>query len=296
MVRSGAFLQSIGWGNFQRSLGKEVKRIDGVVLVKQELGFGFSYWYCPRGELKTLPTDTIFVRHDQPVEADNYPITQLPNYRIAPHDVQPRTTIILDLKKSEETLLKEMHEKTRYNIRVAERRGVQVEVAGAEAFETFWQLLQITTARDQFRSHAKSYYQKMLQDHHDPNLQIFLAIARVEGKPAASALMIDFAGTRTYLHGASDHTLRDAMAPYALHWFLIKDAKAKGLQAYDLWGIAPDPSTGSGPAADHRLAGVTRFKKGWGGEVVRYPQTQDLILRPWKYRMYQLARKFLARS
>lgn len=302
LVRSGAFLQSKGWEAFQRSLGKEIKRIklekegerESVLMVGQEVGLGIHYWYCGRGELaEKIKKENVgemggaaFVRWDSPaLVSPSFSLSPAFPHSAAPHDVQPRTTIIIDLTKTSDDLLKEMHPKTRYNIKVAEKRGVAVEQVGSEGFEEFWTLLEATTERDAFRSHAKSYYQKMLEDHGDAELKIFLAIARVDGRPAAAALMLDYAGTRTYLHGASDYTLRDAMAPYALHWQLMQDAKTKGLKAYDLWGIAPtdDPS--------EPLAGVTRFKKGWGGEVLRYPATQDLILRPWKYKLYRFLRR-----
>ena len=277
-----SFLQSHGWEAFQRSLGKEVYRGEGL-LIKQTIGLGMHYWYGGRGVATKAPDDAVFLRLDLPEEQP------IKNLVVAPHDVQPRTSIILDLTKPEDVLLAEMHQKTRYNIRVAERRGVTVAFHGVEALETFWQLLEATTGRNAFRGHGKMYYQKMLGELADAELKIFLAIASVDGKSAAAALMVDYAGTRTYLHGASDYHLREAMAPYALHWHLIKDAKAKGIVAYDFWGIAPtdDPK--------EKLAGVTRFKKGWGGEIVHYPKTQDLILRPWKYRIYRLARRLLTR-
>lgn len=289
-VRSGAFLQSAAWEAFQKSLGREVRRFDGTLMIKQTIGLGMRYWYCPRAPLpKNFPTEAIFVRHDAPHEQSNYPITQLPNYRFAPHNVQPPTTIIIDLKKTEAELLQAMHPKTRYNIRVSERRGVTVQVGGAEMAETFWQMLQATSQRDQFRSHQKSYYQKMLTAK-DSDTNFFFALAKVDNQCAAIALMVDYDGARTYLHGASDHSLRASMAPFALHWWLIKEAKNRGLMEYDFWGIAStdDPS--------EPLAGVTRFKKGWGGDIVSYPQTVDIVLCPMKYAFYRLVHRLITRT
>ncbi|MEK7105478.1 MAG: peptidoglycan bridge formation glycyltransferase FemA/FemB family protein [Patescibacteria group bacterium] len=285
--KSGSFLQSWGWGEFQKSLGRAVNRKEGdgwVAAMRQSpIGLGLNYWYGARApiggiDLETLKKDfprATFLRFDFP---DSVPENLVP----APHDVQPRTTIIVDLKKFEEELLKEMHPKTRYNIRVAERSGVTVKLGGEELFEDFWKLLQHTTERNEFRPHPKEYYRKMIADHQDPELKIFLAAAMVDGVPVAMAIMCDFGGTRTYLHGALDYALRDRMAPFALHWELMKEAKELGITVYDFWGIAPtdDPK--------ERLAGVTRFKRGWGGEVVRYPQTRDFILQPFAYRLYRL--------
>ena len=298
MPTSGAFLQSRGWEAFQQLLGKEVRRIDGTLIIKQEIGLGMHYWYCPRGPLPDGPDgvrsgirndDAIFLRFDSVIECHKQiPDSRSDPIRIAPHDVQPRTTIILDLTKSEEQLLQAMHPKTRYNIKVASRRGVTIEIGGAELLETFFSLLRSTTERNIFRAHPKSYYQKMLATR-DTDVNIFFALARVDNKPAAMALMIDFNGARTYLHGASDYQLRDAMAPFALHWHLIKDAKKRGLTAYDFWGIAPTDNP------SEPLAGVTRFKKGWGGDIVRYPQTTDIVLHPIKYAFYRLVHRLITR-
>ncbi len=317
--RSGAFLQSWGWGEFQKSLGKEIERRGDEstwlgLFIKQEIGLGFSYWYCPRGPIETYGVRSgignfvsaqrskgvVFVRFDSPDEIFptnvDFFSTPIPDSRPdpiravqAPHDVQPRTTILLDLKKPLTDLQSDMHPKTRYNIRVAERHRVSFQTGGEELFEEFWAMLTTTTNRNAFRSHAKSYYQKMLQGHHDPDLHIFVALARVDGKPAASAIMIDFAGTRTYLHGASDYALRDAMAPFALHAKLIADAQQKGMHYYDWWGIAPTDNP------KEPLAGVTRFKKAWGGDIVRYPETKDCILNPMKYRFYRFIHRLMIR-
>ena len=291
---SGSFLQSVGWAAFQTKAGKHVKQLEldnGSITSVQEqsLGFGLHYVYIARGPIGELNFNALkkaagyatFIRLDLPVE--NYPITQLSNYQPAPHNVQPPTTIILDLTQGEETLLAQMHEKTRYNIRVAERHGIEV---GKGSVDEFLSLLRETSARDKFRAHPDAYYRAMLADHGDPDLKIFLAVARHEGKAVAAAIFCDFGKTRTYLHGASSYEHRNLMAPYALQWHMIKAAKAAGLTHYDFWGIAnsDDPA--------EPLAGVTRFKKGWGGEIIRYAPTMDLILKPWRYRLYRLLKKF----
>lgn len=275
-----SFLQSEGWGAFQRSLGKQVRR-DGCQLIRQELGFGFHYWYCPRGELKTLPTDGLFVRMDPLVERYDR------SARPAPHFVQPPTSLLLNLTQTQEELLAQMHEKTRYNIRLSERNGVTV---GTGDVEEFLALMQETSRRDQFRAHGDDYYRTMLADHGDPRLKIFLVIARREGRALAAGIFCDYEQTRTYLHGASSYEERALMAPYALHWKMILEAKAKGLRVYDFWGIAASEDPGE------PLAGVTRFKKGFGGKIVRYPTTIDLVLKPWQYRAYRLVHSLRSRS
>ncbi len=279
-LRSGAFLQSRGWMEIQARIGNVVQK----GMIRQKLG-PFFYWYVPRAMPPKIDFGkALFVRFDPPAEGGTVEIKEL---RAAPHDVQPRTTIILDLKKTEEELQAEMHQKCRYNIRVAEREGVRVEKHGIEAFDIFYDLLTQTASRDKFRGHTKEYYANLLEPTSDPELNIFLAIAYVDDAPAAAAMICDYGTTRTYLHGASNYGLRDKMAPFGLHWHLIQDAKAKGFTQYDFWGIAPTDNP------KESLAGVTRFKKSWGGEIVRYPQTMDLILRPFAYRMYRLLHRLL---
>lgn len=263
-------------------------------MFRHDLGFGFGYWYIPRGpiiaskdfqevmsQLINSTSNFTFLR----IDLSLLPSYQLPFtiYQPSPHNIQPSTTILLDLTKSEEQLIHEMHEKTRYNIRVAERHGITVEEG---TIDEFLDLLHETSARDQFRAHGDTYYRQMLDDHGDVDLKISLKISRHEGKAIAAAIICDFGKTRTYLHGASSYGHRHLMAPYALQWQLIKEAKVKGLRAYDFWGIAStdDPC--------EPLAGVTRFKKGWGGEIVHYAPTVDLVLKPWRYRLYRLAQRF----
>lgn len=257
-------------------------------MFRHDFGFGMHYGYIPRGPVGALDFNAllskfskfVFLRLDLPL----HPNYQLPvtNYQPSPHHIQPSTTILLDLTKSEEQLIHEMHEKTRYNIRVAERHGITVEEG---TVEEFLNLLHETSARDQFRAHGDTYYRQMLDDHGDPDLNISLRVARHEGKAIAAAIICDFGKTRTYLHGASSYEHRNLMAPYALQWHMIKEAKAKGLTAYDFWGIASTDDPGE------PLAGVTRFKKGWGGEIVRFVPTLDLVLKSWRYRLYRFAQR-----
>lgn len=209
-------------------------------------------------------------------------------------DIQPSHTLITGLTKSSDDLLVGMHEKTRYNIRLSERKGVKVEV-GSPDFDGAWPLFEATGSRGGFRLHDRSYYERMLQALPPPgpggawggNARAFLAVARFEGKVIVANIMIDFGKTRTYLHGASSDEHRNVMAPFLLHWKLIEDAKANGLTAYDWWGVAPE-----GASASHPWSGITRFKLGFGGERVDSPGTYDIVTDPLRYGVYTLARKF----
>ena len=191
----------------------------------------------------------------------------------------------MDLTVGEEELLKNMHQKTRYNIRLAEKKEVKIRVGETqEDFEIFWSLCEDTSSRDNFKSHAKQYYQEIFKIL-VPSGFTKLYLAEFEGKALAANLVYNFGDTSTYVHGASANEYRNLMAPHLLQWRQIQDAKADGYKYYDFWGVAPDDSK------EHRWAGITRFKKGFGGQGVNYLGVYDLILKGFWYKIYKLAKK-----
>lgn len=301
-ISPNQFLQSWQWGEFQKELGRKVYRIKisrgnelaaaGQAIV-HELPLGLRYIYFPRGpviaplavnhddefiplfdnEVKRIDEKAIFVR----VESINFDFNR-PGWRKA-KEVQPEHTLILSLDMSEDDLLAAMHQKTRYNIRLAAKRGVAVRRMEEGEFDKFWNLISMTTERDKFRPHPKRYYEKMLETLGDM-AQVWFSEYR--GKVLAANLMIFWGDTVVYLHGASSNEHRNVMAPYLLHWEMIKKAKAEGFENYDFWGIAPPDEP------NHPWAGITRFKKGFGGTEVSYPGTYDLALNKFWYMLYRL--------
>jgi peptidoglycan pentaglycine glycine transferase (the first glycine) len=287
--RSGAFLQSFEWGECQSSLGHHVYRRGDLShgaaqFVETRLPFGMNYLYCPRGPIGRVDlvepaqkSAAMFVR----IEPEKKPsdVRLRPSVR-----VQPTHTLILDLTKGPEAILAAAHEKTRYNVRLAERKGVQVEL-DSKSFGDAWPLFEVTGQRGRFRLHDRDYYAMMLEQVQG-GAKASLAVARYGGKVIAANIIMDFAGTRTYLHGASSDEHRNVMAPYLLHMKLIEEACALGLKAYDWWGVAPADAPPS-----HSWTGITRFKLGFGGERVEYPGTFDLVTDPFKYGLYRFLRK-----
>lgn len=290
--RFGAFLQSWEWGEFQQAVGRKVERIlidgnDGVMVaqaIQLELPFGWRYWLLPKGPLGNVPMSRmarelkrglfpsgVFVRME-PKEVPG-------GWRVK--DMQPSTSSVIDLTAGMDAVVAGMKQKTRYNIRLAEKKGVKVRIAGAEAFDDFQRLMEQTAVRDGFSLHAMEYYRTMLTALKG-DVNAFLAFADYDGRPLAVTLMIDFAGQRTYLHGASSNLHRNVMAPYVLHAELMKDAIEKGMMSYDLYGVAP---VGSGE--HHPWSGITRFKQGFGGETVSMPGTFEL---PMSLPLYALFR------
>lgn len=188
---------------------------------------------------------------------------------------QPKKTLVLDLTKSNEELLKEMHQKTRYNIKLALRNEVKIMVAQPKDFPDFAKLIEETARRDKFRIHRTAHYQKMIMAG-----GIFkLYLAKKEEQTLAAGIFAFFGDTVTYVHGASASTNRQLMAPYALHWQIIQEAKTAGFKYYDLYGID-----------NLKWPGVTRFKLGFGGKEKAYPGAFDIIFKSFYYRAYQLLR------
>ncbi len=276
-----SFLQSPTWMEFQKSTGKKVFEIEGAQVIKHNLPFKKSYLYIPygpetvsfqfAGELQRLAKqeNAIFVKAEPQDDMIAKELVSL-GFRHSEKTIQPHRTVVLDLVKSEDELLGAMHHKTRYNIRVAEKHGIMVKES--QDIEVFWKLMQKTTERDKFSSHPREYYQKLLS-------LCKLYVAMQDDKPLAAALVLMHDNAGYYLHGASDHNFRSLMAPYALHWEIMKVMKLKTINSYDLWGIDA-----------RKWPGVTRFKLGWGGREVEYPGAFDLITSKLWYTAYRLVR------
>jgi lipid II:glycine glycyltransferase (peptidoglycan interpeptide bridge formation enzyme) len=178
-----------------------------------------------------------------------------------------------------------MKQKARYNIKVAEKHGVRARISNQpeKDFEEFWRLMQLTAKRDKIKSHPKDYYFKQLSFFGgDKNgvTEMKLFLAEWRNKIIAANIVVFFGGRATYLHGASDYEKRHLMAPYLLQWEQIKEAKKHGCAKYDFWGID-----------EKKWPGVTRFKKGFGGEEVEYLGAWDYVFQPTWYKVYRLARK-----
>lgn len=266
-----------------------------VQIIKQPLKLGKSYFYIPRGpiirrdgesiskildlllgEVQELAKkeNCIFLRLD-PSWQENY----LDNKNLKfVGQVQPKQTLILDLDKIEEELLAGMKAKTRYNIKVAQKHGVEI-IDGPEYFEDFWRLMQKTSSRQEIVPHIKDYYQKMLESLGD---SIKLIVAKFDQKIIVANLVVFFGDWCVYLHGASDYQYRQIMAPYLLQWETIKLAKQAGKKYYDFWGVDQD-----------KWPGVTRFKTGFAPKqkFTKYIGAWDEVYSKFWYTIYNLLKK-----
>ena len=188
--------------------------------------------------------------------------------------VQPVRTIALDVRPGEETLLAQMKEKWRYNVRLAARKGVEVEVAGTlEELQAWYALLQTTGERDDFGIHTFDYYRRVWQIL-GPRGQARLFLARAEGELLAGIFVGLLGREAMYLYGASGNARRNLMPNYLLQWEAIRWTREAGADLYDFWGI---PATDQ---ADEAMTGVYRFKSGWGGRVVSFIGNYEYAYHP----------------
>jgi lipid II:glycine glycyltransferase (peptidoglycan interpeptide bridge formation enzyme) len=189
-------------------------------------------------------------------------------------NIIPQYTQAIDLQKSEDKILKEMHSKGRYNIRLATKKGIQIKQS--HDIDSFYRLLQKTGKRDHFHINPKKYYQALLQSLYEKGkAKMFLAFYNEE--PIAGIINTYIDNTATYYYGASSYEHRNLMAPYALQWHAIKDAKKNKFQTYDFLGIA-DPNNPKDP-----LVGVTNFKQKFGGQTIKHPKGFAVSHKPLLY-------------
>lgn len=198
--------------------------------------------------------------------------------------IQPRRTIIVDLRPEEDEILARMKSKWRYNVRLSARRGVVVRQVGVEGLPAFYELMRITGQRDGFGIHSYAYYERALTLFEGQG-RATLFLAYYEDEPLAGLMPYAFNGQAWYMYGASSSEHRELMPNHQLQWRAMQWARAQGCTQYDLWGIADvDPE-----AATADLGGVQRFKEGFGGEVVRYVGAYDQVYAPVLYWLWERA-------
>ncbi|MDX5348660.1 MAG: peptidoglycan bridge formation glycyltransferase FemA/FemB family protein [Hymenobacteraceae bacterium] len=206
------------------------------------------------------------------------------NLRKANSDILPSNTIFIDLRKSEEELLRGMKSKTRYNIKLAKKRGVMVRKAAANELHIWNDLYQDTTNRNGIFLDDIDYFKSVLENNskntHSP-AEVELLIAEKDGTPLAAMFLVMSGGRATYLFGASSSENRNLMATYAMQWEAMKRAKAKGCTQYDMFGIAPKPDP------SHPMYGLYKFKTGFGGRIFHRMGCWDYPLDHEKYKLYQ---------
>ncbi|MEI6287963.1 MAG: peptidoglycan bridge formation glycyltransferase FemA/FemB family protein [bacterium] len=287
---------------FQLAVIDESEQILAVAqIIKSKLPLGKSYFYLPRGpvvnnknkkeiidflfsEIKKIAKqeNAIFLRLEPAWQESEENISWLKNNNFKSiGQIQPKSTLVLDLLKSEEDLLQAMKPKTRYNIRVAQKHCIKID-EGKEYFEAFWNLMKNTSERDQFVSHQKEYYQKMLEVLSETK-NLKLLVAKDGDKVIATNLVVYSGDWCVYLHGASDYSAHEKMAPYLLQWETILQAKAHECLYYDFWGVD-----------EIKWPGVSRFKIGFAPntQLTKYVGAYDLSYEKFWHQAYVGLRKF----
>ncbi len=193
--------------------------------------------------------------------------------------IQFRTSVLLDLRKSEDDLLAAMKQKTRYNIRLAARKGVGVRQGEIDELPMLYKMYAETAVRDGFVIRHEDYYLKTWRAFIEADMAKIL-VAEVENQPVAALILFHFNGTARYMFGMSTENSRDLMPNYLLQWEAIRLAKRLGCHTYDMWG-APEVFDES-----DSMWGVFRFKEGFNGTVTRTLGAWDYTNRPWLYRRY----------
>lgn len=310
------FLQSAAWGAFKRATGWKASRfsVTGIPVEPSEIPFqlhllllerglkgSFSFAYLPHGPeripagippaafLEALGTALesrcgprcLFIRFDLPwYAADSVADgeTAMPDracliagsrLKAAP-DVQPPDTVLLGLGISEEEILSGMKPKWRYNIRLAEKKGVVVTEEGAESLGEFYALYRATAARDRISIHPQSYYAALFDSTRGTDARVSVWVARHEGAAIAAIITLMRGSRAVYLYGASSDEKRNLMPAYALQWASIRAARSRGCAEYDFFGIPPREDPG------HPMAGLYRFKTGFGGLIAHRTGCVDL--------------------
>jgi len=223
----------------------------------------------------------IFIKVDPDVAADDEVVVRClasRGWRLSSEQIQFRNTILLDLSASEDDLLAAMKSKTRYNIRLAQRKGVEILSGSLDDLPLLYVMYAETSRRAGFVIRPYDYYEDAWGWFMGEGLAQIL-LARFEGEPLAGVVIFRFGDTAWYMYGASTDRHRNLMPTYLLQWEAIRWAKAHGCTTYDMWG-APDVPEESDP-----MWGVYRFKAGFGGQFVQHIGAYDY---PASSRLYWL--------
>jgi lipid II:glycine glycyltransferase (peptidoglycan interpeptide bridge formation enzyme) len=317
VAAGGHLLQSWAWGDLKSRFGWRACRIAAggglVQLLLRQLPLGFTIAYVPKGPVISWSNPgqnqallaaihqaawqqrAIFLKLEPDVGDDRpQPIVTAARTFLAEAGfraaapVQPGASQVINIEGTPADILQAMKQKTRYNIRLAERKGVTVRHGSQVDLATFYALAQVTSLRDGFAIHSQAYY-RQAYDLFAPE-RCALLLAEYEGQALAALLVFRLGSRAYYLYGASSDRQRNLMPTYLLQWAAINWAKAQGCTRYDLWGIPeaePQTLEAEFMRRNDGLWGVYRFKRGFAGQVVRSIGAFDYVYRPLLYRLYR---------
>lgn len=298
-------LQSWEWGEFREKTGVKVVREDGIQVTIHPIPHtSWSVGYAPK---ITKPLDQLIIKTLKKIADDNNCIFIKVEPKVETQDVRHQTidisklgfvegrslftkyNFVLDVSPSEADLLASFKQKTRYNIKVAEKKGVTVAIDDSPAaFERYLELTEETTNRQGFYAHSRDYHKKMWSVLHPADIA-HLLVARYGGDLPAGRqvittwILFKFGDTLYYPYGASTREHREVMANNLVMWEAIKLAKQWNLKYLDMWGaLGPDPDP------KDPWYGFHTFKAGYGARHVEYIGTWDYVAKPLMYKIYRV--------
>ena len=245
----------------------------------------------------TKEENAIFARFDLYFHNSNYGskenlnkyFKKVPNYAYNSFYFQPKYEWVLNIDKPVNELLGNMHPKNRYNIRLAENKGVAIEIIEnnfEKYFEDFYSLMERTAKRNNFKLHPEVYYKNIFETC-EKNNNAFLVLAKYDDKILAINLILLFGETAYFVFGGSSDEYKNLMAPHLSHWQGIIEAKNRGYKFYNFGGV----SSGDKDDEYKDWEGISRFKKGFGGRLLEYSDSYDLVLKSFWYWLYILRKK-----
>ena len=299
-------LQSNSWGEFRQKTGIKVISDNNLILTIHPIPHTkFTIGYLPKGpainkemldKLKDVgeKENCIFIQIEPNVLKKGSQEYKFKNLRKSARPLFTNYTFILDLKKSEEEILKNMDQKTRYNIRLAEKKNVKVsEDNSDDAFKDYLRLTEETTKRQNFYAHSKNYHKLMWEtlkansENKDKDkLTAHLLKATYNGEILATWILFVLGDTLYYPYGASSTKYREVMASNLMMWEAIKFGKKLGLRKFDMWG-----AMGLTPDKNDPWYGFHKFKEGFGPTHVEYIGSFDFIIKNNWYAIYKVLNK-----
>ena len=296
-------LQSELWGEFREKTGVKVVRKNDLQVTIHPIPYtNFKIGYFPKGSkinqkmLNDLleigkTNNCIFIQIEPNVEKSNAEKYNFKNLYKSAHPIFTKYNFVLDLTKSEEELLKNMNQKTRYNIRLAQKKGVEIiEDNSDKAFEEYLKLTKETTQRQKFYAHGEKYHRTLWETLKTQNknneFSIHLLKAIYNKETLAAWILFVLGNTLYYPYGASSIKYREVMASNLMMWEAIRFGKRLNLKKFDMWG-----ALGPNPNVKDPWYGFHRFKEGYGPDLVEFIGSYDLVINPFMYRIYKTAHK-----
>jgi len=304
-----SILQTHEWADFKSKFDFEIIELNTHYIHKRKLPYDQNFLYLPEvgakdfsagaiDELKkiTSANQSIFVRLEliDEFSENAHKLLQSLGFVKAFEELQPKWRHVIDLTPTRGEILAAMKQKGRYNIKLAERKGVRILKFPLRTIEPkylkyFYTLYKETVKREGITGRSFDYFQK-LQESFKSTDYFYVYIASYKNEPLSAALISFYDKTSLYLYGGSSRVHNEVMAPYLMHWQIMIDAKERQMLLYDMLGRSKPGDL------SHRWAGVTRFKEQFGGRAMEILGSYDYINKPVMYKLFKFAEQVRRKS